>query len=173
MACELLNSDGYFSSLEDALNAGTREGTIEILLDKPEERMVVYLLKRNEKDAGDVIVVTYDVKLGRYKRDIGRGETSFALGGDFGEYIPIITGYFSHPDTDDKYLYGMVSREDVQEVVIKFTILEENNETLKTITAPVENNNLFLINDPDNLFLDSVRVEYELVDENGKNVEKF
>lgn len=173
MAWELLNSDGYYSSLEDALKAETREGTIEIMLDKPEERMVVYLLKRNEKDAGDVILVTYDVKTGRYKRDIGRGEGSFALGGDFGEFIPILMNYFSHPDTDDKYLYGMVSREDVRNVVIKFTILQENSETLKTVTAPVENNNLFLINDPDNLFLNSVRVEYELVDGNGKIVEEF
>lgn len=173
MACELLNNNGYYSSLEDALKSETSEGTIELLLDIPDKRMVAYLSKRNEKDAGDLTVVTYDVESGRYKRDIGRGETSIALGGDFGKSIPILMHYFIHPDTGDKYLYGMISKEDVQKVKIKFIISKQADEIVETIIAQVENNNLFFINDNDDLFDNAVRVEYELVDENGEIAEEF
>ncbi|OIJ09154.1 hypothetical protein BKP35_17295 [Anaerobacillus arseniciselenatis] len=170
-ACELLNNGGYYPSLEEALNAEINEGTNEVLLDDEEQRMVVYLFKRDENDSGMLTVVTYDKKGGKYKRDIGRGEVAMSLGGDFGEFAPILFQQFIHPETDDKYLNGVVSSKSVKEVNIKFFVPKENGDDNEiTRTAQIESNNVFLIN-IGNLYTDAEKMEVELIGDNGEVVE--
>ncbi|WP_138419433.1 hypothetical protein [Aquibacillus sediminis] len=163
-ACESQESKEYYSSLEAALNAVESDWTHEILIDRPKEEIAVSLSKHDDNEQADrVLIIPYEIKNDKYKREEGNGEVSMALGK---AEPPVRVQEFTHVDTGDKYLNGKVnSPENIKEVIVKLT----NNNSVKNYNASLEGD-VFLIPIGDS-YSNAANIEYELIDENGKVID--
>ncbi|QHS23709.1 hypothetical protein GWK91_12430 [Virgibacillus sp. MSP4-1] len=160
-ACESQESEEYYSTLEAALNAVERDWTHEILIDRPKEEIVVSLSKHDDNELADrLLVIPYEMKKDKYKREEGNGEVSMAIGK---AGPPVRVQEFTNADTGEKYLNGKVnSPENIKEVIVKIT----NNNSIKHYNASLEGD-VFLIPIGDS-YSNADNIEYELIDGSGK-----
>ncbi|MGM7681249.1 hypothetical protein ACSVDA_03755 [Cytobacillus sp. Hm23] len=106
---------------------------------------------QTENDGGESVVInTYKKQLGHFKIN---KENSISIGLSDANLTGFLTDYFfTHSDTGEKYLYGIVNMsKNVKEIRVSYDLPKTNNLPSERITrkSSVENN-LFLFNMGDN-----------------------
>lgn len=154
---------GYSPSLEEALTKFVDSEEVSLLYKNQKDQIVVF-----EHD-NSLIMAFYNTEEGKYKFEEGNGDTAFYMNrADPFHYIS-----FTHPETNQRYFYGIVRKpENSEKLTLTYNYDYKNEQVNEQKEADINEQNIFVI--PLNRELTEIKnISFKLYDSNGEMIKEI